>query len=76
MNGKISDYSRVEIGMLTGTALGGVAALIGYIATENIAFLLVSVVGAFVGTAAGKVFESKKAEVQVVSYKDKRQSID
>lgn len=76
MNGKINDYSRIEIGMLAGTAIGGIIALIGYLATENVAFLLVSVIGAFAGTAAGKVMERKKSEASAVSLQDKQQSID
>lgn len=76
MNPKFSDYSKIEIGMLAGTAIGGVIALIGYLASENVAFLLVSLLGALAGTVAGKLLENRKAEVRVLSAEDKRHTVD
>lgn len=76
MNPRISDYSKIEIGMLAGTAIGGVFALIGYLASKNVAFLLVSLIGALAGTAVGKILENRHAEVRILSDEDKQHSVD
>lgn len=57
----MGDYSSIEIGMLAGTVIGGLLALLGFLGTGSALFLLVTVVGAFTGIAAGRLIEKNKS---------------
>lgn len=55
----MGDYTTTEIGMLAGAVIGGLLALLGFLATGSMYFLLAALAGTVVGTFAGKLLEKK-----------------
>lgn len=58
------DYSYTEIGMLSGAALGGLLAAIGFSATGKTIYLLVSIIAIALGVAAGSYMDRRTATVK------------
>lgn len=56
------DYTYTEIGMLTGTALGGLLAVIGFSVTGRILYLLVSAIAIALGIVVGNYMDRKLAD--------------
>lgn len=56
----MSDYSGMEIGMLAGAVIGGLLAVLGFLATGSMYFLLAAAAGIAAGTVAGKLFDRSR----------------
>lgn len=57
----MGDYSYSEIGMLAGTAIGGVLAVVGISLTGNLLFLLLASIPIAAGILVGNAFERRRA---------------
>jgi outer membrane lipoprotein SlyB len=57
----MNDYSSTEIGMLAGAVIGGLMAVLGFLATGRLYFLLAAVIGTAAGTAAGKIVDRRRS---------------
>ena len=56
----MKDYSCSEIGMLTGTTLGGLIALLGFMKTYSVLSFLLTVFGMAAGIFIGDCLDRKK----------------
>lgn len=69
----MGDYSYTEIGMLVGTALGGLLGVIGYSSTGEILYLALSALFIAGGITLGSYLDRRSASVKKSCINDDEQ---